>query len=557
MIRINLDELTLNDAQGWIDPPEDYDENLNFWNGDHWQKGKGWVGPMPDHSGKDLRKPGNKDEMYRRVRRAFVSQNVIREVVERHVGGVMGQAPDFSFTPTVPDDNPDEQTAEEEAADEVTRRLSDWFDRRNAHVMLLRAANHILLGETAGIRLAIPESMVEDEAEDAEEAETFRLPSLDFEEALDNIFPDLVTPDEGAVETDRRTMREFAIFKNPDDSFAELSYVNDEGQTVLATLDDEGLTASDGMDLNGNLLMHMGERPLFVTEQVRQQQKTLNKVFTMMSVNLDWSGFLERIFLNTQRPVRKKTDSQGNPVRDSEGNVQYEPTDYKTGPGSTFFAAGVTTTDKEGNTTVANPSVTFRDPVSPETFRESKEMTYEALLSEVRQLHALITGDSTPSGESRRQAMADFIVSLLFTKITLQRLGRWLIETTFLFARAMSNGGSPVSGDYDMRVSFTCHIDVGPVTIQEAQWLMDAVEKRVMSRRTALSRMGVQNIDAELDEIRTDLYAQTTLSAEQAKIVVDATNSGMDLQNALQFAGLDEEEAQELVSVEGPPPVEQ
>ena len=58
MIRINLDELTLNDAQGWIDPPEDYDENLNFWNGDHWQKGKGWVGPMPDHSGKDLRKPG-------------------------------------------------------------------------------------------------------------------------------------------------------------------------------------------------------------------------------------------------------------------------------------------------------------------------------------------------------------------------------------------------------------------------------------------------------------------------------------------------------------------
>ena len=59
-------------------------------------------------------------------------------------------------------------------------------------------------------------------------------------------------------------------------------------------------------------------------------------------------------------------------------------------------------TDADGKVHFANPSVVYRDPVSPATFIASEDATYLSMLQEGQQLHYALAGDAVVSGESRK-----------------------------------------------------------------------------------------------------------------------------------------------------------
>jgi len=86
-------DLTLDKVMQFIRErvPLDYDVNRRYYNGDHWQNGAGWSGPMPSKL----------DPTYAivlsQVRKAFRSTNKIKEVVRRHTLAVVGKEPAWYF----------------------------------------------------------------------------------------------------------------------------------------------------------------------------------------------------------------------------------------------------------------------------------------------------------------------------------------------------------------------------------------------------------------------------------------------------------------------------
>src|SRR5665811_810284 len=92
-----------------------------------------------------------------------------------------------------------------------------------------------------------------------------------------------------------------------DNDQIELTYVNEAGQTIIKIIGQEGEYIAD---IGGKLSMFESQRPLFLTNQIREQNGVINKAHTMLSGNLD-SGFLERTFLNAQPPGKWETLEDG------------------------------------------------------------------------------------------------------------------------------------------------------------------------------------------------------------------------------------------------------
>jgi hypothetical protein len=184
----------------------------------------------------------------------------------------------------------------------------------------------------------------------------------------------------------------------------------------------------------------------------------LNLAKTMLARNVVLGGFLERIILNAQLP--------GEYVEDATTKKKtFVPSPLKTGAGTTNVLAGLPVSDATGRVTgYATPTIIYRDPVPVTTFNDTALAAYRGMLEEVHQLHAAIAGDATASGESRRQARADFEASLGATIAEVEAAGRWLLETALALAAAFSNQ----AGRFDaLRATFTCRVDSGPARISK------------------------------------------------------------------------------------------
>src|SRR5687768_12346561 len=86
--------------------------NTLFYDGDHWQNGNGWIGakPLVTHG---------LNQTLLQIKEAFVSENVIAEVVDRHIGGILGREPLWGFIP---------QRTVSQSAQSRRRRFSKLFN---------------------------------------------------------------------------------------------------------------------------------------------------------------------------------------------------------------------------------------------------------------------------------------------------------------------------------------------------------------------------------------------------------------------------------------------
>src|SRR5215211_5229537 len=65
-----------------------------FYSGDHFQDFDGWIGEKPAEGTKTYA------ETVLRIKHGFVSENVIKEVTDRHVSAVLGREPLWGFLPS-------------------------------------------------------------------------------------------------------------------------------------------------------------------------------------------------------------------------------------------------------------------------------------------------------------------------------------------------------------------------------------------------------------------------------------------------------------------------
>jgi|AntDeeMinimDraft_6_1070357.scaffolds.fasta_scaffold02436_2 hypothetical protein len=468
-------DITENVTAANSDYADDLEVNTKFLSGDHWQDGEGWAGALPESA-------QDRGQAIKKIKALFTSQNVIKSITERHKSAVIGKSPEWTVTPKqalAEDDTIDSNKQED--IDEIEAALTGWWYRQDAHDTLVKWAAYLLLGARSILRIYIPIGFLQGET----------IGSGELSEQLDKIRVEAVSPDMGAVveNKEQSTKAGMISFTNTDDEEVfEISYLNEEGKTIIKNVSSG--TETDPLELGGHLSIYEGSRDLFITEQIRQQNKLVNKALTMMNNNVD-SGFLERVFLNAQPPGEWKTND--------DGNEYFKPAPYAVGPGTTNFIGGAEyEKNDQGEKAITNPSVTFREPVPNNTFVEAKSEAYASILQEAHQMHALISGDATASGESRIQALSDFIMDAESTKATLDSAGKWLIETVMYLAFDLSGNESKTEL---YKATFDSRLDPGTIPAEMRKAIINQVDEGLLSRDTAMSMLGIDDVDAELAKI--------------------------------------------------------
>jgi len=483
--------------------------NADFYLGNHWQKGDGWIGAKPlDRLSQTLKQ----------IEDGFVSENVIKEVVDRHVGGILGREPLWGFVPQKTVSRSAEirrrrfskifgllfGNAETKVpgakvldrfAQEADEALTVWWDQRQPRKKLKEALTKCLTEEKVLLRFFVPRGLYKN---------NFIPVQASLTDALSLLHLDVVASDKGGVFVDNDTQKPFAIYVYQVDQTkcVELSYVNEFGQTILQILSDDPKLAVEPIayEMQGRLWMFELSRTALITEQIRSAQKALNLNLTMLMRNVNLAGNLERVIMNAERPKQKiRVADSSQPLGYREETID---SDWLAGPGVSNMLSGLLIRDDDGKIIGrANPNISYRDPVPIDTFVGTREQLRECILGQAQQLHIMISGDATVSGRSKEQSRAEFRGSLQESKEALDDAGRFTTETPVRIAAQFCNRVNDFAG---LRCDFDSRIEDGPVSPDERNANREDVKAGLLSRESAMSRNGTEDTDSEKMKIAED-----------------------------------------------------
>jgi len=250
--------------------------NSQFDSGNHYQDGDGYVGAKPSPS----------DEAYGStmlaIKTGFVSENVIKEVVDRHLAGELGREPLWGFLPS---DAPMPEAERrrklfsklfnivrvavqggpssdlDKLAQEADQSLTaNWWNTRRVRNTLKQAVRTALLEERATIRFFIPEALRDTSGQ-------LKLRS-DLASAVTIPQIEVLTSDKAGVFIDVDTQQEFGLYvykTEGEKDAAWLTYVQ-EGLTILRIMIDGEADQTYSFQLGGRLLMYEFQRDPLITE---------------------------------------------------------------------------------------------------------------------------------------------------------------------------------------------------------------------------------------------------------------------------------------------------
>lgn len=456
---------------------DDLELNDKFYEGDHYQEGQGWRGALPTDA-------SDRGKTLEKIKALFSSQNVIKEVSNRLIGAVIGKDPEWNIHLTRPMKEEDKPTDQEiKNIDESEQALNEWWKTYKLHSELEDYLTMLLLGKKAVLRIYVPSKFIENGVIENDS---------DLLVQLNKIRVEAISPEKATVFTDSITGDTAGMLSyKPEEGepVVEICWIDEKGLTVLKKIVGENEETSDPINLDGNLLMYEADVDLFITEQIRQLQMIVNKSVTMLNSNLD-AGFLERIFTNAMPNGRWETNEEGVEI--------FIPGPMSIGVNTTNFLNGIETIDEDGKVKITTPGVHFREPTPNDTYVTAKAIAYTSILEEVQQKHALISGDAAASGESRIQALVDFISSCQTYKAAIEEAGIWLLETVLNFGFAISGREKDI-GLYS--ADFRCRLDTGYLPAEMRKQIIEEYKDGMLSRETAMSMLGVDDVDAEISRI--------------------------------------------------------
>ena len=498
---MTIKELDKKKAKEIIDArkSDKYEPFKKYFDGDHWQNGAGWVGPRPDPTVLAAQTSNSAtviSSFNTRIRKQFVSKNVISEVVVRHVNGTLSRPADIQFLLNEEEEAEDNATANTEEAKEINlleEYFREWMENRGIIDVLREGLELALLGERAVFRIYIPAGLADDNG-------ILSTPE-EFDQALEYISIEALPPDQATVYRDPDTLQEFGIYAykdtNDDDKEkVEITYVNEaDGLTYVKVVSEEGEDEGEGYSMGGRIMMFEISRKALITEQIRQNQDLLNKNLTMWSANLDWSGFSERMILNGMPPGKWKHDATTNQMKFEEGG------EMVTGPSRTNYVMGQPIFNSEGKVTgFTNPDVRFREPIDVQTFDRTLAACYTNILEEAKQAHILLNSEAAPSGVSRSESRQDYQDDLKDSKRIIDQAGKWMLESIYLIVKDLLGEGVDKENE-KYRGSFSATLQVGTLSAEEQQAIITQVDNKLLSPESAMRRLGIDDVEAELSRI--------------------------------------------------------
>lgn len=541
---------TLDDARQSVDVLVTELEEVNeaFVEGDHWQDGNGWVGPRPrvTDTGADI--------TMSEIEKAFVSRNVIGEVVERHTAFLVGAPPRWQLVPRRKIEEGKKPTdGEQRLIDEASDALTVWWDTRGVHQMLQDLVRMVLWAERSAFRLYVPSGMLtrREKKKGGETQVVTSIQAADITEALSKIWPDHPSFRQASVIENPDTKQQCGVFLFANDlstaslDRAELSFL-DGLNTVIKIIGDTDEAAREvRLSLGKRLPMFEITRPLLITEQIQESQRALNLAASMLPRNVVTGGFLERVLLNAQMPGHWEMNEKGDPTK-------FIPGEFETGAGTTNFVAGIQYKDPEsGKQMLMTPDVKWREPVSVDPAIAAKEQHYKDILEEAKQGHIIAGTDSKLGWKSREQLRADSDKALDLTRAPTEACGRWLIETVLAMAEAFT--GKPGLYTNQLRAEFSCISSSGPLASDDRKDNREAAKDGFLSRSTAMERNGVDDVDAELARIGAEETARIDLAVKQATAIKTLVDAGATIDGAAEYLGIDPKRAKLLAAGDVPP----
>jgi hypothetical protein len=535
--------------------------NRAFYDGDHWQYGSGYIGPHPDVSDAAF------GAAMTEINSIFTSQNVVREVTDRHVSGVVGKPFRWSLVPRRSTGDQKPTADEQRAIDAASALVRDWLKARKVPTLVGNATATLLLAERSSIRLVVPAGLATTNNDG-----TTTVAAKTIEEALAKVWPEHREPEASTVACDEDTKLEAGVVTyeasdydedsdQPDTTdYAWLCFLSQVGETVIRILsdNDEEPIATDGeaetsvdvpragdarLQLGGRLTMFEMHRPALISPQVQQAQRALNFALTMVPRNVTTGGFVERLLLDASVPGKFEVSTDG--VR------RFIPDKLKLGAGTTNFVQGAEyeTTNAQGEKIITrgSPTAVFRDPVKPDASIAAKSEHYTSILKETGQLHALIVGDATASAVSRIQARAEFLNTLLRTQSEVESALVWLIETALAMAEAIA--GTPGQFTNVLRCQASCKLDTGPITPEERKAIEASIGVTI-SQETAMLMLDVDDVDAEKSRMAEDPASQAAYAKDVGTALQALTTAGATLEGAAKFLKLTKEQVTDLLTPE-------
>lgn len=545
----------------------------NFYDGDHWQGGAMWIGPWPapDDVGAA--------EVQAEIQRAFVSRNVIKEVINRHQRGVIGQEPQWAFTPRRAMKKDEKPTDEEQKEiDMIGAALTEWWDARKIHKQFKDAVRKLLQAERAHLRIFIPSGNLETRTvEQQQNGTTTQVEQKGIainadddagalRAALNNIFVEVPEPTTTAIYTDPATKAQCGIVIYDQNAgnvktgakaeVAELTWVDENGGTVIRVIPAAGSQAKESsttLDLGRHIILSEMLRDPFISDQVIDNQNALNLALTMVPRNVTTGGFVERTYFNAMMPG-EWLDKDGEVARTVADRARFAPAKTKYGAGVTNWIRGIEYEDqKDGTTKITDPSMEVREPSPVQPSIDAKRSHYIDILEEVDQVHILLGQEAAPSGRSREEARSDYVASLDDTKSAVESSGRNLLETALALAEALTGKPNVLSAKY--RATFECHINAGPIDPADRTADEASVEAGNMAPETAMRRAGILDTDAENAQINASPRGRLGVLKRQGEALQVWTGVGLSIEAAAKIV-IEGEDPMGVITAEAaaPPP---
>ena len=508
-----FDSVDLSKLKSVLDKPANFDVIQDFVEGDHYQKGKGFIGPSES---------GTEDTsslIIGSIERSFTAEDLIGEIIERRVDGVLSKLPTFTVQPRRRlDEDAKLEDAEEERIEEQQVALRDWFDECRIYDVLHEFGMALSAYRRASLRIRVPRARLDN---DGGLVMTPGSPT----EALGHIFVECVLPTNARVYRDQDSMYDLGIvwteinadkLNNERKEYLELSYLLPESTTSvqiggtqrvrpmtrmrIAEIAEgiEGATATSDvgvdLDLNGNLMLFEAEeRRAFITDQIIQNQKALNTASTELRIVNDDEGFRIRLLLNAMPPGKVEIDP------DTGEHVFTPSENFRLGRGALAFFQGTEVMDEEGNLKdVKTPTATSLDAGNPSNYTQEMDRRRRAILNAAHQIHVEIFDDATSSGESRVQALFDYLLNVNYLKRTIDKAGTWLMETAW--ALALHFASSP-GRDNDLRVDFSTNINIPYLPGNLIAALIALKDTGARSVETLMRDTGIDDIEGEMQRI--------------------------------------------------------
>jgi hypothetical protein len=364
------------------------------------------------------------------------------------------------------------------------------------------------------------------------------LQKVPLQDAINRISVELCDITAGTIYVTPDQIQPIGVYVYKDDADAdhiESTFINEAGKSVLKFDGNEYI-----FDLGGELLHHQINLEPLLQDSILSMQKDLNRILTMGGRNMNLAGFPERVLLDGMLP--------GDYVKDPvTGKTTFKPDDFAVGAGAMNVFNGMTFEDEDGKIRHVSPRYERLDPVGTAMFDDAVDKAKQRIRDEADQSHVAMNDASTASGYSREQARHEFVQSLGPTITAVESAFKWMLTTVMRLAIATSTDGADLMKGLQINVQAT--INPGPALPDERAEDRNAVDDGLMSKETAMTRIGIDDVDVERARIASEAETNLSIITERATAASQLIADGADKKQAYITVGFDEDTATKLADM--------